>query len=501
MNNFTNWSKKSNRKLMSRLRHRQEITAKPIFNPGNIRYDFSEKISAISFGGIGTVHALIKKIQFDIMLNKMLYLLKIHNPYHESDHILNMAYNLLCGGHYIEDLELLRNNPAYLNAIGAKRIPDPTTAGDFLRRFGMDDVITLMETMNQANRIVWAKSENNLKNQDAFIDVDGTITKTYGEKKEKMDMSYKGQWGFNPLVITEATTGAHLYLVNRPGNVASHEGSAPFIDRAIADVRDSFRSVYLRGDSDFSLTENFDKWNREVNFVFAYDSKENLEKRADLLGKNEWKILPYEKRKIKTKERLRKKNQKNKVVIRREYNNMKRKKEYIAEFEYQPGKCEKPYRMVVIKRIIKVTKGQLYLKDEERYFFYITNIPAEEKSPAEVVRLYRGRANHENRLEQLKNGVSALNMPASEFLANWAYMAICSLAWNIKSWLGLIDPNTVIGQKIIAIEFKRFKNIFMNIPCQILRSSGSVIYRMLGYSPPAVNVWRLFHHIKTLRFT
>jgi len=414
---------------------------------------------------------------------------------------LNIAYNILCGGECLEDIELLRNNPAYLNALGAKRIPDPTTAGDFLRRFGFDDVFAFMKTINQAHRIIWSKGPRDLRNQDAIIDVDGTITQTYGETKEKMDMSYKGKWGFNPLIITEATTGSHLYLINRPGNYASHDGAAPWIDASIDVVSDKFRSVYLRGDSDFSLTEHFDRWDEKAKFVFGYDSKENLEKIADSLQKNGWKLLPYEDRVVKTKERKRKRNEKAVVVKRRKYRQMERRKEFVSEFNYSPAKCENTYRMIVVKRIIEVTEGQLRLTDEVRYFFYITNIPEEEMSASEVVKLYRGRCNHENRLEQLKNGVCALNMPASEFIANWAYMAICSLAWNIKSWMGLLAADSETGEKLIRVEFKRFRNFLINVPCQIINSGRSTVFKILGYSPPAVMLWKLFHYIKTLRLT
>ena len=68
-----------------------------------------------------------------------LHLLKYHLPYHESDHVLNFAYNALCNGTCLDDIELRRNDLVFLDAIGADRIPDPTTAGDFCRRFTTDD--------------------------------------------------------------------------------------------------------------------------------------------------------------------------------------------------------------------------------------------------------------------------------------------------------------------------------------------------------------------------
>jgi hypothetical protein len=72
-------------------------------------------------------------------------LLKRHLPYHESDHVLNLAYNALLDGQRLEDIELRRNDEAFLDGLGAQRIPDPTTSGDFTRRFDQGSILDLME--------------------------------------------------------------------------------------------------------------------------------------------------------------------------------------------------------------------------------------------------------------------------------------------------------------------------------------------------------------------
>src|SRR4029077_19149802 len=107
-------------------------------------------------------------------------------PYHESDHVLNIAYNALCDGRCLQDLELRRQDEAYLNMLGALRIPDPTTAGDFFRRFGTHDIEALHDAFDAARRKVWA-----LQGEDFFaeacIDVDGILVPTAGECKEGME--------------------------------------------------------------------------------------------------------------------------------------------------------------------------------------------------------------------------------------------------------------------------------------------------------------------------
>ena len=104
--------------------------AEPMLAARNIHYDLSDRTRAIGFGGIGAIHLLARKSGLIEAIDRDVQLLKVHLPYHESDHVLNIAYNILCDGHCLEDLERLRNDEAYLDAWRG-RIPDPTTAGDF----------------------------------------------------------------------------------------------------------------------------------------------------------------------------------------------------------------------------------------------------------------------------------------------------------------------------------------------------------------------------------
>src|SRR5262249_44011805 len=180
-----------------------------------------------------------------------LHVLKRHLPYHESDHVLNIAFNLLVGGKRIEHLELRRNDAVYLDALGAERLPDPTTEGDFCRRFAETDVVTLMDAINQTRLRVWSQQPAAFF-RDAVLDVDGTLVATDAECKRGMDIAYNGTWGYHPLVISRATPAEPLYLVNRSGNRPSHEGAAAALDKMIALCRQAgFRTITVRGDTDF----------------------------------------------------------------------------------------------------------------------------------------------------------------------------------------------------------------------------------------------------------
>ena len=189
---------------------------------------------------------------------------------------------------------------------------------------------------NAARRRVWQKRAGELL-QDALIDVDGTLAETYGECKGGMDISYRGIWGYHPLIISLANTKEVLYLVNRPGNVASHAGAAEWIDKAIALVEPYTQRITLRGDSDSSLTAHFERWAARVDFLFGMDAHPALVRRAEALEVAAWEVLQSTpKYRLKTRNRKRPENVKQRIVKQRGYKNIRLASEHVAEFRHRP---------------------------------------------------------------------------------------------------------------------------------------------------------------------
>jgi hypothetical protein len=484
------------RQILNRLdKTKLGDVSKPVLGASNIRYEIADRVHGIAHGGIGAFHLLARRIGLIDAIDRNLHLLKVHLPYHESDHVLNFAYNALCNGDCLQDIELRRNDVNFLDALGARRIPDPTTAGDFCRRFHEDHIDVLQDTFDDVRIGVWKKQADAFFER-AILDADGTLVATAAEHKEGIDIAYDGTWGYHALLVTLANTGEVLRLVNRPGNRPSHEGAASAFDQAAATCfRAGFRKVLLRGDTDFSQTEHLDRWDQDgrIRFIFGYDARTNLIDMAEQLPEMAWKTLHRRQAaEPATQPRRRTPNLKDERVRAREFETLRLHSEEVAEFNYRPIACRKDYRIVVVRKNISREKGDLRLYDEIRYFFYITN---EWVDDAEAIVLgpdgANGRCNQENLIQQMQAGVPALQAPVDNLVSNWAYMVMTGLAWNLKAWAALVLPETGRWAEkyradklwLLSIEFKTFINALVAIPCQIVRQARGIIYRVLAYNP------------------
>jgi hypothetical protein len=482
------------RRIEKRLdKRRNQDCEQPLLRPGNLQYEMAERARGMTHGGIGSMLLLVRKLGLAEAIDQRLQLLKIHLPYHESDHVLNFAFNALCAATCLEDLELRRQDEVYLDAVGARRIPDPTTAGDFCRRFQPHDVETLLDVFNETRLKAWAGQPAAFFEQ-ARIDMDGTMVPTTGECKQGMDISYKGIWGYHPLVVSLANTGEVLGIVNRSGNRPSHEGATAEVDRALAVCfKGGFRSVLLRGDTDFTQTTHLDRWSRDerVRFIFGADSVAGLQYEADFLPNEAWKTLDRPARhSLKTKPRAKPEKVKQRIVVERQFKNIRLIGEEVAEFDYRPVACRQTYRMVVVKMWLEVTPGQELLFPDYRYFFYLTNDRT--SSATEIVLLANDRCDQENLHAQLKGAVRALHAPVDNLVSNWAYMVMTSLAWNLKAWWALHLPASegprgrqqrADKHRVLRMEFKTFLNAMMRLPCQIVKTGRRLIYRLQGWNP------------------
>jgi hypothetical protein len=479
------------RKIQQRLKDAHRFNpGGPTLGASNIHYEISGRDRGMIYGGVGAAHRMVSQIGLAERIDESVSLLKLHVPYHESDHVLNIAYNSLCGGQTLQDIEIRRQDRAYLDALGTESIPDPTTAGDFCRRFDVPTIHRLMEAINETRLAVWKKQPPSFFKQEACIDADGSVVETLGECKQGMDLSYKGIWGYHPLIVSLANTGEPLFIVNRSGNRPSSEGAAAYLDKSIVLCRRAgFTDILLRGDTDFSQTEHLDRWHdAAVKFIFGYDAIPNLVEHVDDLPQIEYRDL-VRRAEAEHVSRARPQNVKERIVRERGFENIRLESEEVVEFGYRPTNCKRLYRIVAVRKNLSIAKGEDVLFEDVRYFFYITNDFS--RSCEEIVRKANQRCNQENLISQLKTGVRALHAPVNTLVANWAYMVIAALAWSIKAWMALMlpvqsrwrDKHEAEKNQLLRMEFRAFLNAMILLPCQIVKTGRRIVYRLLGWNP------------------
>ena len=434
-----------------------------------------------------------------------LHLLKRHLPYFESDHVLNIAFNLLAGGRRLEHIERLRNDEVYLDALGAVRIPDPTTEGDFCRRFREADVLDLMEAINAARLHVYAQQPADFF-AEATVDVDGTLVATDAECKEGVDIAYDGTWGYHPLVVTLANTGEPLSwpiaaatarrtrgriptsigrsrCAGGPASGGSRSAATPTSARPPT----STAGMPSRASGSSSGWTPMRPWWRGPRACRPTPTASWSGRRST---------------QIKTAPRQRPERVKAEVVRRRGFETIHTLEEMVAEFDYRPTACRGTYRVVVLRKRLGIDKGSVRLREEYRYFFFITN--DREAAADALVLEANGRCDQENVIAQLKGGVPALKAPVDDLVSNWAYMVMASLAWTLKAWAALLlpeEPGHVEEHRAerrswLRMEFATFRAAVIELPCQVVRGGGRLIFRLLSWNPWQGALLRLVERLR-----
>jgi len=304
----------------------------------------TERSDATAFGGLALAARLVATLGIDREIDGELSLLRSHRPYRESDHVLTHVYNLFVGGTAIEDIADLQVSEPVRRILGAQQIPDPTTAGDFLRRFDEQSVANLDRAIDEVQRRAWKKQRARKKGSIGLVDLDSHVHHVYGNQKQGADFTYKGGFGYHPLVVSLAETQECLRIINRPGNVASAEGAADCVRELAPLLRSRFERVIFRGDSAFASQAIFDACEDEgMHFAMVSPRHANFDRLADEIPESRWKTFRAKGRQSAGPQARRKrgKNVRRHHARRRGKRDLKLERQWIAEIPYQPARSER----------------------------------------------------------------------------------------------------------------------------------------------------------------
>lgn len=475
---------------------------RPLFRNRRVQMEVDQRGDTTPYGGLAAAHLLTKKLRLDEEIDKVLHLLQFHLPFHESDHVLTHAYNLFVGGQCIEDIQNLQHSEAVKNLLGAVRLPDPTTAGDFLRRFDHSALDCLQGAIDAARVKVWKRMPRRLR-RTATIDIDSHIKEVYGDCKEGADFSYTKKWSYHPLLVTLQETGECLRLINRPGSVASAQGAKDVLLSVFELMRGRFHRVYLRGDSKFcqrKIVKLCVGEKHPVRFALVKEESPNVRAIAEALSPAAWE--PYVARPDKHrppksgKRRSKRKRHRRRIALARGYRNLDTMGEWVAEVPYSLTKCEGVFRLVIKRQEIQQSRGQKRLFRQYQYRYVLSNISATEKSAAEVMRFAYGRCDQENAIEQAKNGLHGFRMPTGNLLANGAFLLAAQIAWCLRSWLSLVALPTETRRW----EWKWFRQAFVYVAAKIVRVAREAVVRITCSHRWASHLLRAIERLRRMPF-
>jgi hypothetical protein len=348
--------------------------------------------------GLSLFYAMAETLKIPKSLDNHVQVKQRDSGYCESEHILALAANAFVGGDFLDDLEALREDAAIKLALGRKEIPDPTTAGDFCRRFKLGHILQINKAFAEIEHRVYKQRKGI---SQLTIDVDAKVHEVYGKKKQGAAKAYNGVYSLQPMYAFADETDELVHVEMRSGNTHPGAKALSYLRRLAKKIPYSVKKIYLRSDSAF--------YNREVvefceekgwEFSITAEKTAALLRVINALGPDAW------------------------------HHDSEDEIAY-GEFTYNPVKWKKECRYLVRREREKEKQGQKALFEKYSYYVVVTNKKGEVKA---LMKAHAGRGRCEKRIGQFSNEFLS-HLPLKEFMANWVYLLCAQLAYNLSLWI------------------------------------------------------------------
>jgi len=347
-----------------------------------------------SHAGTVLLHDFAQRLGIEELLEEELHVKTRERGYGEGEAMKGLVYNVILGGEHLHDLEVLRGDPGTQELLDAEGILAPTTAGEFLRKFDIGDV----HDLQRVHLRLQERIRPHQRATTCTIDLDSSIYEQASTHKEGSTKAYNGEVGYHPLLAFWAEEGELLFSHLRRGSAHTARNVLWFLRQTRKRVPETVGKK-LRADSGF-YSKGVVEWCEAEGFTFTItaDQTEPLLAAITALPERRWRNLPE-------------------YVLAE-----------VAELRYQPTGWAHAYRYVVKRELAETKTGELYWK----YHATVTN--EEEQSASAVVVWHLQHAAMENAIKEHKSGFGLEKLPTQKFHANWAYLLMGQLAFNLVAW-------------------------------------------------------------------
>jgi hypothetical protein len=364
--------------------------------------------------------------------------------YSPAQQVLALCETLIAGGECLDDAALLRADRAQEQLRG-HAVPDPTTLGRFLASFNLGHIRQLERALDG----LFARVHLLVERETVTLDLDATLVEHHGPVGSRQGTrgTYTGKIAWHPLLCFVGETGEWLHGKLRNGHAAASRGAVRFVRQCLRRLPAGAR-VYLRADEGFWGQDFFAELERrQITYAIGAPQIASVKARISEIPAGDWRPSSY------------------------------RDGSEVASFGWQPTTWKQKRRFVV--RRDPIEPGEQLRLDEGNYHYYVLVTNDLERTEDELERWHRAKANVENRIKEAKLGLGLDNLPCRSFHANWAYLLVTLLAYNLLCWLKLL----ALPQGERASYAKRLRFRFLNVAATVGRSGRRLVLRLAAGYP------------------